>query len=282
MKILLTNDDGYSARGLKELARMLAPMGELTVIAPKYHQSGVAIAVTMGFKPIAVKELGSDGDGVRWIYLDGSPASCVKFAIDNVFTDGKPDLVVSGINHGLNAATAACYSATLGAAQEAAINGIPAIGVSIDSPSEDADFSAVRALLPDIIRRLAASGANTFGLYYNVNFPDLPLERIKGVRVGHMGIGHWEKEFEDWDAEAFARRGIDLAKYNVSPTVDLEPGEEVYVMLGRFVDDARNTEGADHHLVAQGYVSIVAHNFDNTDRKACECLRGEGFDQDFQ
>ena len=280
MKILVTNDDGYRSPGLLALVGMAKRMGEVTVIAPKYHQSGVALAVTMGYQPIAVKELGLK-DGVRWLYLDGTPASCVKFAIDEVFKDGKPDLVLSGVNHGMNAATAACYSATLGAAQEAAINGIPAVGVSIDSMADFPDFSAVEELFPDLLRRILETHGGRFGTFYNVNFPNLPAKEIKGVRVGHLGIGHWEDEFEAWDIDVLRRKGVDLAKYKAPEDPVVEPGERLYLMVGHFVDDPRNTPGADHHLVGEGYVSIVAHNFDNTDSVACKRLCDNGFNLDF-
>ena len=281
MKILVTNDDGYSAQGIKSLVNILTKYGEVTVVAPKTHQSGTSMAVTLGFRPIAVRDLGETG-GARWIYVDATPASCVKFAIDNVYTDGKPDLVVSGINHGANAATAACYSGTLGAAEEASLNGIPAIGVSLDNIRKDADFSGVEALFPSLFERIMASGAFGVGTYFNVNFPDLPVAEIKGVRLAHMGLGHWEKEFQKWDTDYFLRRKIDLEAYNVH-WEDVVPGpeEELYFMVGTFVDDDRNDTGADHRLVKDGYVAVTIHNFDNTDYARLERLKADGFEYDY-
>ena len=239
------------------------------------------MAVTLGFRPIAVRDLG-ETDGARWIYVDATPASCVKFAIDNVYTDGKPDLVVSGINHGANAATAACYSGTLGAAEEASLNGIPAIGVSLDNIRKDADFSGVEALFPSLFERIMASGAFGVGTYFNVNFPDLPVAEIKGVRLAHMGLGHWEKEFQKWDTDYFSRRKIDLEAYNVH-WEDVVPGpeEELYFMVGTFVDDDRNDTGADHRLVKDGYVAVTIHNFDNTDYDRLDRLKAAGFEYDY-
>ena len=281
MKILVTNDDGYSAKGIKALVEAASGLGEITVIAHKSHQSGMAMAVSMGYKPIAVKDLGVREDGSRCMYLDGTPASCVKFGIDNVFTDGKPDLVLSGVNHGSNAATAACYSGTLGAAQEAAVNGIPAIGVSLDTLKSDADFSAVVSIVPDLLRRIIAMPQKR-GSFFNINFPELPLEQIKGVRIGHMGKGHWVEEFVDWDPGFFARIGIDPAAYGISSTeVKAEEGESIYMMAGRFVDDD-NEPGADHILMREGYISIVEHNFDNTDYSRTEALKAAGLEADFR
>ena len=115
MRILLTNDDGYNAKGIKVLAEIMKQFGEVTVIAPKTHQSGMSMAVSLGFKQIAHKDLGKG-----WHYVDATPASCVKFGLNTMFLDNYPDVVVSGINHGSNASTASCYSGTLGAAEEAA------------------------------------------------------------------------------------------------------------------------------------------------------------------
>ena len=106
MKILVTNDDGFEAKGISELVEILRPYGDLTVVAPKKPQSGMSMAVSMGLRPIAVRKL-SEKPGERWWYLDGTPASCIKYGIDNIFWPERPDLVVSGINHGSNAATAA-------------------------------------------------------------------------------------------------------------------------------------------------------------------------------
>ena len=107
MKILVTNDDGYRAKGIKALVEILRPYGEILVVAPKYVQSGTAMGVTMGYKPIAVKKL-SEAPGESWYYLDGTPASCVKFGVGDLCPeDCPPDVIVSGINHGGNYATAA-------------------------------------------------------------------------------------------------------------------------------------------------------------------------------
>jgi 5'-nucleotidase len=281
MKILVTNDDGYRAKGVKSLANIMKKYGEVTVVAPKTHQSGTSMAVTLGFRPIAVRDFG-DVDGVRWYYVDATPASCVKFAVDNIFTDGKPDLVVSGINHGTNTATAACYSGTLGAVEEASLSGIPSIGVSLDNLSADADFSVVEELFPALLDRIMASGCFERGTFLNVNYPNLPASEIKGVRLAHMGLGHWEKEFQEYDPEYIKRMGIDLTAYSIR-WVDFvpEPGEELYFMVGTFVDDPDNVPGADHHLVKEGYVTVTVHNLDNTDRALAKRLRDAGFESGF-
>jgi len=270
MKILVTNDDGYNREGLKALVRILRKWGDVTVVAPKTHQSGMSMAVTMSLRPIAVKKL-SETVGERWWYLDGTPASCVKFGIDNVFLpEGcKPDLVVSGINYGGNYATAALYSGTIGAAMEAAVNSLPGIGVSLDNFSPDADFSAVEEVLPPILEKLiphitgAGRKANEF---YNINIPNLPACEIKGIKASSMGFAHWENEYRSYDSEVVKETyGVSISEEYQRLLDNAEEGEDFYYMAGDFTDNKENSPFADHHFVSDGYISITAHNIDNSD-----------------
>lgn len=260
MRILITNDDGYHAKGIKVLAEIMKQFGEVTVIAPKSHQSGMSMAVSLGFKQIAHKDLGGG-----WHYVDATPASCVKFGLNTIFLNDYPDVVVSGINHGSNAATASCYSGTLGAAEEAALNGIPAIGVSLDTLHPDADFSCVIEHFGTIFKKIISDLPKKHGVYYNINFPDIPADQIKGVRVGYQGLGRWVREFKTWDTDHYKKYGITPEMLGQSSNPVLEEGEDLYMMVGDFEDDPRNTPEADHLLVKDGYISIVAHNVDCTD-----------------
>jgi 5'-nucleotidase len=269
MRILITNDDGYQAKGIKILVDIMKQFGEVTVIAPKTHQSGMSMAVSLGFKQIAHKDLGNG-----WHYVDATPASCVKFGLNTIFESNYPDVVVSGINHGSNASTASCYSGTLGAAMEGALNGIPAIGVSLDSLHPDADFSAVAERFGEIFRTLMQNWPSKHGLYYNVNFPDIPSGQIKGVRAGVQGMGRWVREFKEWDVQHYAKYGLTPEMLGQSSNPVLEEGEDLYMMVGDFEDDPRNPENADHLLVADGYISVVAHNIDCTDYTEVERLAG--------
>jgi len=279
MNILITNDDGYNALGIKRLVKILKPYGKITVIAPKYHQSGTSMAVTMGLRPIAVKKI-SEGDNETWYYVDGTPASCVKYAIDEVFTEQLPDIVVSGINHGANTSSAALYSGTLGAAKEAALADIPAIGVSVDDMSRTPDFSAVEAHFPTIFEDIVKNIDKTkFGIYYNVNFPK--GTSIKGIRTGHQGVMRWLKEFDPFDTGIYERLGTTPKDMGITALPEVEEGEDVYVMFGHIWDDPRNTPGADHHLNKEGYISITAHNIDTTDYAEVERLNSLGFNKDF-
>jgi len=265
LKILLTNDDGYKARGLHVLARIMEPFGEVTVVAPKYHQSAMGMAVSLGFKKLAYKELPEEGPG-SWSYLDATPASCVKFGLEYKYPSRNPDVVVTGINHGSNSSTAANYSATLGSADEGALNGVRAIGVSIESFNQDADLSAIERWFPGIFRFLMDNWPEDhYGLIYNINFPKVPADEIRGIRFTRQGRGHWVREFQGWNIERlknyFVHDGLDV------PLIDppLEEGETAFMMIGDFIDDEPETADADHRLNREGWITITPNNIDRTD-----------------
>lgn len=270
MRILITNDDGIGAKGIQTLVKVLRPLGELLIVAPKSAQSGMSMAVTMGLKPIAVKKV-SEKLGESWWYLDGTPASCVKYGIDNILFPQKPDLVVSGINHGSNAATASVYSGTVGAAMEGAVNGIPSIGVSLDSFDPDADFSPVEAFLPGILEKLLPNLNRRFGEFYNINFPALPVSEIKGVRAGRMGMVHWEREYRGFE-ELLAERNLAMKPADREYLDNAEPGEEIVVMAGDMTDNGDNPSNADHLLLSDGWIVVTPENVDNTDLAETERL----------
>lgn len=280
MKILISNDDGYTAGGIKALAEIMKEFGDVTAIAPKHHQSGMSMAASLGLKQIAYKELG-EKDGVKWAYLDATPASCVKFGIGEVFSEDRPDVVVCGINHGSNAASAACYSGTLGAAQEAALNHIPAIGVSLNNFRPDADFSVVKKFFPDIFRRIMALQPARYGTFYNVNFPDIPAEQIKGIRTGVQGSGWWVREFQEWNPEYYHQFGITPEDLGQSSHPVTEEGEKLYMMVGDFVSSPDNPADADHILMEEGYIAICVHNLDSTDHAELKKLADTGINMDF-
>ncbi len=265
MNILVTNDDGYTSKGIKILSKMMLRYGNVTVVAPKYHQSGMSMAVSFGLRPIAFKDLGMV-DGVHLMYLDATPASCAKYAMDMVFADQKPDVIVSGINHGSNSSTAMWYSGTIGAAREGALAGVQAIGVSIDDMHTDADFSAVEALFPPIFEKLIANCNNKADVIYNVNFPGLPAEDIKGVRLTRQGVVRWENEFMPYDPNVYHHFGLNPKQFGIV-IPKLEKGEIRYMMAGDLVCDSGNDEYTDIWANNHGYISITPHSLDNTDMK---------------
>ena len=248
-RILVTNDDGYQAKGIASLVKILKKYGEVTVVAPKQHQSGMSMAVSLGFKPIAVKDMG-EKDGAHWYYVDGTPASAAKYAVDVLFENNKPDICFSGINHGSNASTAMWYSGTIGAAREAAMAGIPAIGVSLDNMHAQADFSVVEELLPDVLDSLLDKVKP--GVVYNINFPDIPAPEIKGVRVCKQGVEKWVNEFVTPESLGFEM------------DVPLEEGEKLYLMAGDVVSDPENDEDTDNWANDNGFIAITPHDLDNT------------------
>lgn len=282
MNILITNDDGFESKGIAVLTKMMKKYGNVAVIAPFSAQSGMSMAVSLGAEKIAFKEIESSTfvgeDGLehteRWAYLDATPASCVKFAMSTPWLGWKPDVIVSGINHGANTSVASCYSGTLGATAEAAVNHILGIGVSLCDHNPDADFSQIEKYFPGIFEKLVELPRHSYMTYYNVNFPSVPADEIKGVRAGYMGRGRWVKEFRTLDeAEAIA------ASLNGAPTGDPseKAAEKMYKLVGNFSSDADNSSDADHLLTDNGYVSIVPHTIDSTDYEQLKILSEVAF-----
>lgn len=282
MNILITNDDGFESKGIAVLTKMMKKYGNVAVIAPFSAQSGMSMAVSLGAEKIAFKEIESSTfvgeDGLehteRWAYLDATPASCVKFAMSTPWLGWKPDVIVSGINHGANTSVASCYSGTLGATAEAAVNHILGIGVSLCDHNPDADFSQIEKYFPGIFEKLVELPRHSYMTYYNVNFPSVPADEIKGVRAGYMGRGRWVKEFRSLDeAEAIA------VSLNGAPTGDPseKPAVKMYKLVGNFSSDTDNSADADHLLTDNGYVSIVPHTIDSTDYEQLKILSEVAF-----
>lgn len=282
MNILITNDDGFESKGIAVLTKMMKKYGNVAIVAPFSAQSGMSMAVSLGAEKIAFKEIESSTfvgeDGLehteRWAYLDATPASCVKFAMSTPWLGWKPDVIVSGINHGANTSVASCYSGTLGATAEAAVNHILGIGVSLCDHNPDADFSQIEKYFPGIFEKLVELPRHSYMTYYNVNFPSVPADEIKGVRAGYMGRGRWVKEFRSLDeAEAIA------ASLNGAPTGDPseKPEVKMYKLVGNFSSDTDNSADADHLLTDNGYVSIVPHTIDSTDYEQLKILSEVAF-----
>ncbi len=248
-KILITNDDGVKAKGIGILTEMMRPYGDLTVVAPFEAQSGMSAALTIG-KPLRLTELKSE-KGLKIFACSGTPADCVKMAMNQIFSDKAPDLLVSGINHGSNASIASLYSGTLGAAAEGTVYGIPSIGFSLSSHDSDADFSAAVEYGKLIIDNFLNNPPNP-DIYLNVNIPAVNASLIKGVRFSHQGKGQWIKEFEERN----------------------DPyGFKYYWMTGEFFNQEPDDSEADHNLVANNYISIVPHKTDNTDYNEIDRLQ---------
>lgn len=256
LKILVTNDDGYSSNGINTLERLLVQYGDVISVAPKDMQSAKSTAITMDV-PLRLFEVETksfpNGNTLEKYQLNGTPVDCVKAAIVKFFKDPDylPDVVVSGINHGSNAASAVMYSGTLGAAKEGALYGIPSIGFSINSMDFNADLSAVEEWF-DIIFRNFLNSPPTQGTFLNVNFPDLPAGEIKGIRFAAQGRGRWTKEFNLYT----------------------DPhGYECLWMAGNFINQDSRREIADHLLMEEGYIAVTVQKIDSTDYAELERLK---------
>ena len=256
LKILVTNDDGYSSKGINTLERLLVQYGDVLSVAPKDAQSAKSTALTMDV-PLRLFKVESktfkNGHTLDKYHLNGTPVDCVKAAIVKFFEDPNllPDVVVSGINHGSNASAAALYSGTLGATKEGALYGIPSIGFSLDNIYPNADFSPVERFFHRIFENFLKFPPAE-GTFLNVNFPAIPPEEIKGIKFAAQGMGRWTKEFNLYT----------------------DPhGYECLWMAGRFINKDNRRDNADHLLMEQGYVAITVQKIDSTDYRELERMQ---------
>lgn len=239
--ILVTNDDGITSKGISSLVQVMKELGEVAVVAPDSPNSGMGHAITMD-TTIQVKQ-SFLFEGVTSYECSGTPADCVKLAKHELFVDRKIDLVVSGINHGSNSSLSVIYSGTMSAAIEAAIEGIPAIGFSLDHGHYDANFAPTLAYVKQIAQKVLTEGLPPH-IALNVNFPKEPEGGYAGVKVCRQGNGFWK--------EAFDAR--------VDPY-----GRPYYWMGGNFVN-RESPDSTDHDIWAlqQGYISVVPCQYDLT------------------
>ncbi len=258
MRILITNDDGINAPGLKVLTAIAEEIagkgGEVWTVAPAFEQSGVGHAISYTH-PTMIAEMGPR----RWA-AEGSPADCVLAGLFDVLKDGKPDLVLSGVNRGNNAAENVLYSGTIGGAMEAALHGIPAIALSqymgpgtavLDDP-----FDTARAHGVDTVRAILDKGvwtADDYGVFYNVNFPPVASADCKGIRVAPQGF----------------RRdmGFGVEPY-ISPT-----GRRFLWITGAPQHEA-TLSGSDAAVNLDGYISVTPLRADLTAHDILDDLRG--------
>jgi 5'-nucleotidase len=235
LTILITNDDGIQAPGIAALAEATRPLGTVTVAAPDGNRSGVSHGVTSE-RPIAVRDL--ERDGIRWIAIDALPATCVRLAVEELLPT-KPDLVLSGINRGENLGTVTFYSATVGAAREAAFLGLPAIAVNLVGGKE-MDYGTAAGVVIDIVRAVGRDGIAP-RTFLNVNVPPLPRERLRGLRITRQDT----------------RAPIDFFKKVPTPE-----GATAYWPGWRHLDP--EGEGTDIWAVRNGYVSVSVFGFDQS------------------
>lgn len=230
LRVLITNDDGIEAPGIRALALALRPFAEVTVAAPSGNRSGASHGVTSE-RPIAVRE--ARRDDVRWLSIDALPATCVRLAVERLLP-ARPDLVLSGINRGENLGAVTFYSATVGAAREAALLGLPAMALNL-AADDVPDFGAAAEIAAAIVRALGRSGIAR-GTFLNVNIPSLPLDRLRGIRITRQDtrapIDHFDELASAGGAKVFAPRWEHLEP--AYPETDIWAVRNGYVSISVF------------------------------------------------
>ncbi|MFM2387046.1 MAG: 5/3-nucleotidase SurE [Bacteroidota bacterium] len=238
--ILITNDDGVTAPGISALIEVAKNYGRVVVVAPDAPQSGMGHAITIG-KPLRLNKVNLFS-GVEAYQCTGTPVDCVKLANDIVLKGQKADLCLSGINHGSNASINVIYSGTMSAAMEASIEGIPSVGFSLLNYAFDADFSGAKEIAHLVIQFMLDHQWTDHTLF-NVNIPDVPFSKIKGIRVCRQAHAKWQENFVE----------------RKDPM-----GKKYYWLTGEFknLDKAKDT---DIWALEHNYASMVPVHYDLTD-----------------
>jgi 5'-nucleotidase len=252
LNILVCNDDGIDAPGLFTLVQELKRMGNVTVVAPDKQQSAVGHAITMQY-PLRVKEFKKNGKFFGYA-VQGTPADCVKLAVKALLPKA-PDLVVSGVNHGANTAISIIYSGTVSAATEGTILGIPSIAVSLTTYAP-ADFRYAAKVARMVAEKVIAKGLPS-GTLLNINVPPLPEKDIRGILITRQGKAIWNDTFDH-------RR---------------DPNNREYYWLTGGLEEVDTDLKYDQAAIREQYVSVTPIQYDLTDEKMIETLKGWGIDQ---
>ena len=246
--ILVTNDDGISAPGIRTLISAMNEIGDVVVVAPDSPQSAMGHAITINSTLHCNSIKIDDGPQIEYS-CSGTPADCVKLGINEIL-DRKPDICVSGINHGYNSSINVIYSGTMSAAVEASVEGVPAIGFSLLDYNWNADFSQIREHVIKITKKALKEGIPK-GNTLNVNFPKLKKEEIKGIKVCRQANAYWIEKFDK----------------RTNPQ-----GREYYWLTGEFINKDKGSD-SDEWALENGYISIVPIKFDMTDHDNISKLR---------
>lgn len=246
--ILVTNDDGINAPGIRTLIEVMNTIGDVVVVAPDSPQSGMGHAITID-STLYVRQLSTNNDVTLKYSCSGTPADCVKLGVREIL-DKKPDLCVSGINHGSNSSINVIYSGTMSAAIEAGIEGIPAIGFSLLDYNWEADFEACKPFVKIITENVLQHGLPK-DTVLNVNIPNIKENEIKGVKICRQARGNW--------VEAFDKRK--------NPS-----GKDYYWLSGKYVnlDAGKDT---DEWALENNYISVVPTQFDLTAHQHIKTLK---------
>ena len=236
--ILVTNDDSVNAKGIQSLVKIASKHGRVVVVAPDKPQSGMGHAITLN-DPIRLTRVSMFGD-IEAYATSGTPVDCVKLAIYEVL-NRKPDLVLSGINHGENSSTNVLYSGTMSAAIEGAMEGLPSIGFSLSNFSPEADFMQYESFISEIINKALIKDFPKFTCF-NVNIPNIPGSHIAGISICTQAHAFWADRFDKREDQF---------------------GRPYYWLTGEF-GEVNPREDSDLHALNNGYISIVPTHFDLT------------------
>jgi 5'-nucleotidase len=236
--ILITNDDDITSPGIRALVESVKEFGKVVVVAPDKPQSGMGHAITIG-SPLRMTKMDIFGD-IEAYQTTGTPVDCVKLAVDKIL-HRKPDLCLSGINHGANHSINVIYSGTMSAAMEASIEGIPSIGFSLLDYRYEADLRGAKETVKKIVRGILQKKLDKH-LLLNVNIPSVPASEIKGIKICKQAYAKYEEDFDE----------------RMDPQ-----GKKYYWLTGEFVnfDKAKDT---DVWALQRNYVSVVPVQFDLT------------------
>jgi 5'-nucleotidase len=246
VRILISNDDGIDSPGIEALANELKKIGEVTVIAPRTEKSAVGHAITMKL-PLRITEHFKNGEFFGYA-IEGTPADCVKIGIRNIL-ETPPDIVISGINNGSNAAINIIYSGTVSAAREAAIMDIPSIAVSVTS-HDTKDFSYAAVIAKELALMVVEKELPK-GTLLNVNIPNLPKEEICGISLTLQGKSKWDDIYEE----------------RIDPY-----GKKYYWLTGSMVDTDKDMD-TDQFALKNNFISVTPIHFDLTDYKTYESMQ---------
>lgn len=245
--ILVTNDDGITAPGIRALIAIMLEIGEVVVVAPDKPQSATGHSITIN-NTLYVNRISAENALITEYSCSGTPVDCVKFAVNEIFKQ-KPDLCVSGINHGSNSSINVIYSGTMSAAVEAGIEGIPAIGFSLLDYDWNADFDSAKSFIKKIALQTLKNGLSR-GTILNVNIPKLKENEIKGIKICRQAKAVWMEKFDK----------------RITPQ-----GRDYYWLTGEFVNQDLGQD-TDEWALEQGYISVVPVHFDMTAHYAIQEL----------
>lgn len=249
-RILITNDDGIYAPGIKALWSAMSELGDVTVVAPNREQSAVGHAITIS-DPLRVDEI-KRSNGFKGFSVDGTPSDCVKIATQALLTD-KPDIIVSGINHGSNTGMNIIYSGTVSAATEGTMLNIPSVAISLNS-FDESDFDGAKAAAKAVVAHVLEKGLPEKTLL-NVNVPAIPEDEIKGFKITQQGNAAFKDRFEKREDPR---------------------GKVYYWMTGHMIDPDTETH-MDHYAVLDGYISITPIHYRLTNHEFLDELSSWDF-----